>query len=66
MTGDERKKYTRAVNCMFSMPSRFDKAVFPGVRTRYDDFVAHHIDTARIHHASVRNSASSSSGVLSR
>jgi tyrosinase len=46
----ERKAYIDAVKCLQKKPSKSDKNWAPGARTRYDDFVAIHIDkTLTIH-----------------
>ncbi|KAK8095308.1 hypothetical protein PG999_013330 [Apiospora kogelbergensis] len=50
MAAAERKSYTKAVNCLMSKPSMLDPAMVPGAKTRYDDFVAQHINqTLSIH-----------------
>jgi tyrosinase len=50
MSADERKAYIKAVQCMFASPSKSDAALVPGAKTRYDDFVAQHINqTLTIH-----------------
>jgi tyrosinase len=54
MTADDRKDYSRAVYCLMNTPSRYNKTEFPGARTRFDDYVAHHISVTPIHHGSVR------------
>jgi hypothetical protein len=43
LTVDERIKYTQAVNCLMSTPAKFKK-YFPVAETRYDDFVALHVN----------------------
>ncbi|KAI9929412.1 hypothetical protein ASPWEDRAFT_51984 [Aspergillus wentii DTO 134E9] len=46
----ERKEYTDAVLCLASKPSRINHTFAPGARSRYDDFVATHINqTMYIH-----------------
>jgi tyrosinase len=46
----ERKDYIDAVKCLQKAPGKSDPNWAPGVRTRYDDFVAIHIDlTTQIH-----------------
>lgn len=46
----ERKAYISAVQCLFSKPAKSDPATVPGAKTRYDDFVAQHINqTLSIH-----------------
>ncbi|KAI4948928.1 hypothetical protein J4E91_005390 [Alternaria rosae] len=50
MSAKERKAYISAVQCMFDAPSQSDPALVPGAKTRYDDFVAQHINqTLAIH-----------------
>ncbi|KAI1849818.1 hypothetical protein JX265_012284 [Neoarthrinium moseri] len=50
LSATERKSYTSAVNCLMKKPSRSDPAVVPGAKSRYDDFVAQHINqTLSIH-----------------
>ncbi|RGP71029.1 tyrosinase [Fusarium sporotrichioides] len=46
----ERKAYIDAVLCLREKPSKADPSFAPGARTRYDDFVAVHINqTSSIH-----------------
>lgn len=46
----EREAYTCAVLCLQGKPSKSDPALVPGARSRYDDFVATHINqTMSIH-----------------
>ncbi|KAF5026427.1 hypothetical protein F66182_1492 [Fusarium sp. NRRL 66182] len=46
----ERKAYIKAVLCLRKKPSKADPTFAPGARTRYDDFVAVHINqTLSIH-----------------
>ncbi|KAH8195633.1 hypothetical protein TruAng_010190 [Truncatella angustata] len=50
LSAKERKSYTSAVNCLMTLPSKYDPAVVPGAKSRYDDFVAQHINqTLTIH-----------------
>ncbi|KAJ4364847.1 hypothetical protein N0V95_000596 [Ascochyta clinopodiicola] len=50
MSTKERKAYIDAVQCMFSAPAQSDPKLVPGAKTRYDDFVAQHINqTTSIH-----------------
>lgn len=49
----ERKAYTDAVLCLQSKPSKFPAGVAPGAKTRYDDFVAVHINSTLFIHATV-------------
>ncbi|RPA83917.1 Di-copper centre-containing protein [Ascobolus immersus RN42] len=50
LSNKAKKKYTAAINCLHSKPSRYDPVEVPGAKTRYDDFVAVHIiQTQRIH-----------------
>ncbi|OAG02011.1 Di-copper centre-containing protein [Paraphaeosphaeria sporulosa] len=46
----ERKEYIAAVQCLTTKPSKTPSSVAPGAKTRYDDFVATHINqTLSIH-----------------
>jgi tyrosinase len=46
----DKKAYIDAVLCLRKKPSKADPAFAPGARTRYDDFVAVHINqTLSIH-----------------
>ncbi|VUC36769.1 unnamed protein product [Clonostachys rosea] len=50
LSSNERKDYINAVLCLTKKPSKADPAFAPGARTRYDDFVAVHINqTLSIH-----------------
>lgn len=40
MAPAERKNYTDAVLCLTRKPPRLPTAEYPGVRSRFDDFVA--------------------------
>ncbi|KAF6520643.1 hypothetical protein HZS61_014901 [Fusarium oxysporum f. sp. conglutinans] len=46
-----RKAYINAVLCLRKKPSKADPSFAPGARTRYDDFVAVHINQTRTIHA---------------
>jgi tyrosinase len=50
LTGNERKAYTKAVNCLLSRPSKFAPGLLPGVKNRYDDFVAQHMNQTTTSH----------------
>jgi tyrosinase len=41
MAPAERKNYTDAVLCLTRKPPRLPTAEYPGVRSRFDDFVAY-------------------------
>ncbi|KAI7780572.1 hypothetical protein LA080_015855 [Diaporthe eres] len=46
----EKKEYIGAVQCLLKLPSKSDPTFAPGARSRYDDFVAVHINqTLSIH-----------------
>ncbi|KAJ5584614.1 N-acetyl-6-hydroxytryptophan oxidase ivoB [Penicillium hispanicum] len=48
----ERSGYTNAVLCMQRQPPRLSTADYPGVRNRFDDFVATHINyTLHVHYS---------------
>ncbi|UKZ80146.1 hypothetical protein TrVFT333_007903 [Trichoderma virens FT-333] len=50
LTSAERTAYITAVKCLMNKPSTADPSFAPGARTRYDDFVAIHINqTLSIH-----------------
>ncbi|GAB7350570.1 hypothetical protein MBLNU459_g1146t1 [Dothideomycetes sp. NU459] len=50
MSKSARVAYTDAVTCLQSLPSQLDSATYPGAKSRYDDFMAIHINmTSRIH-----------------
>lgn len=50
MSKDERKSYTKAVTCLQALPSLLDNDIYPGAKSRYDDFLAVHINmTYKIH-----------------
>ncbi|KAF7717663.1 Uncharacterized protein PECH_002957 [Penicillium ucsense] len=52
MTPTERKSYTDAVLCLARKPPRLSTALYPGVRSRFDDFVATHINyTLHVHYS---------------
>ncbi|KAL4747750.1 hypothetical protein BDW72DRAFT_181872 [Aspergillus terricola var. indicus] len=46
----ERKEYIDAVQCLIDSPSQIDPSFAPGARTRFDDFVAVHINQTFIIH----------------
>jgi len=41
LTPDQRTEYTNAVLCMQKQPQQLPREEFPGVRNRFDDFVAY-------------------------
>ncbi|KAH8808754.1 hypothetical protein F5884DRAFT_381033 [Xylogone sp. PMI_703] len=50
LSSSERIAYTNAVLCLMKKPSKSDPTLVPGARSRYDDFVATHINqTLTIH-----------------
>lgn len=50
MSKEDRKAYIKAVQCLRELPSKSDKTWAPAARTRYDDFVAVHVNqTLYIH-----------------
>ncbi|KAI0410943.1 hypothetical protein F5X98DRAFT_384601 [Xylaria grammica] len=50
LSAADRKAYIKAVLCVTTSPSKLDAAKYPGAKTRYDDFVAVHINqTMSIH-----------------
>ena len=53
MAPSERKAYTNAVLCLQSKPSKFAPGVVPGAKTRYDDFLAVHMNQTLVIHGTV-------------
>lgn len=51
----ERREYINAVLCLQRKEAITPRAEVPGVRTRYDDFVASHINQTFFTHATVRS-----------
>ncbi|KAK8064684.1 hypothetical protein PG994_007322 [Apiospora phragmitis] len=50
LTDGEKKAYITAVQCLMSAPSKLNPTKYPGAKTRFDDFVAVHINqTLSIH-----------------
>lgn len=53
MTKAERRDYIQAAKCLYEAPSKLhaaDPQTYPGLRSRYDDFVAVHLEqTLSIH-----------------
>ena len=47
----ERKAYSNAVLCLQAKPSKLDPALYPGAKTRFDDFVIVHVNQSRSIHA---------------
>lgn len=52
MSKPQRKDYIRAVHCLHTLPSKSDPAWAPAARTRYDDFVAVHMNMTMSVHGS--------------
>ncbi|KAI2631346.1 Di-copper centre-containing protein [Hypomontagnella submonticulosa] len=51
LSKNERKAYTDAVLCLQNLPAKTPASVAPGAKSRYDDFVATHIQqTLNIHY----------------
>jgi len=46
----ERKDYIRAVQCLQTLPSKSDPAWAPAAKSRYDDFVAVHVNQTMFIH----------------
>ena len=53
MAPSARQEYTNAVLCLQSKPSQFAPGVVPGAKTRYDDFVAVHMNQTLVIHGTV-------------
>jgi tyrosinase len=56
----EREDYIKAVLCLQSLPARHDSKAVPGAKSRFDDFVAVHINLTTSVHGTVRSSLSHS------
>jgi tyrosinase len=50
MAKAERKGYIRAVQCLQTLPSKSDPAWAPAAKSRYDDFVAVHVNQTMFIH----------------
>ena len=50
MAKAERKDYIRAVQCLRTLPSKSDPAWAPAAKSRYDDFVAVHVNQTMFIH----------------
>jgi len=49
----EKKAYLKSVLCLQALPARTPSNLAPGARTRYDDFVATHINQTLMIHRTV-------------
>lgn len=50
MSNEDRKSFTDAIMCLKEVPTTADASVYPGVKSRYDEYVATHINmTMNIH-----------------
>ncbi|KAJ1336158.1 tyrosinase [Microdochium nivale] len=50
LSNTEKREYIRAVKCLMDTPSRIPEGVAPGAKSRYDDFVAVHINQTQTIH----------------
>ncbi|KAF9878298.1 hypothetical protein CkaCkLH20_04336 [Colletotrichum karsti] len=50
LTDDEKIAYTGALNCLMTTPARTPSDLVPGAKSRYDDFVATHINQTEVIH----------------
>lgn len=53
LKGHEKRNYIQAVQCLMHAPPKTPRSVAPGVRSRYDDFVATHINQTLTIHGTV-------------
>lgn len=58
LSGEDRIAYTNAVLCLQSKKPITPPALVPGVRSRYDDFVASHMNQSFTIHGTVGGSYS--------
>ncbi|KAJ4300006.1 hypothetical protein N0V90_005254 [Kalmusia sp. IMI 367209] len=54
LSAPEKKAYIAAVQCLNSKPSKTPLSLAPGAKTRYDDFVATHINQTLTIHGTVK------------
>jgi hypothetical protein len=54
LSKQEKKDYIAAVQCLYQKPSKTPPILAPGAKTRYDDFVATHINQTLSIHGTVR------------
>lgn len=59
LSADDKKAYIKAVLCVTASPSKLDPAKVPGAKTRFDDFVAVHINQTMSIHGTVSSAYSS-------
>ncbi|KAK7951219.1 uncharacterized protein PG986_006947 [Apiospora aurea] len=52
LSDEEKLEYTRAIKCLMAKPATVDPEKVPGARSRYDDFVAAHINNTQSIHNS--------------
>ena len=50
----EREDYIKAVQCLQSLPPKTSTSEVPGVRSRFDDFLAVHVQQTDSIHGTVR------------
>lgn len=50
MSKADRKSYIAAVQCLRNLPSKSDKSWAPAAKTRFDDFVAIHVNQTMFIH----------------
>lgn len=55
MAEADRKAYTDAVTCLQSLPAQTPSDLVPGAKSRYDDFVAVHMNQTLTIHYTVSN-----------
>lgn len=54
MSEADRKNYTDAVTCLQNLPANTPSDLVPGAKSRYDDFVAAHINQTLTIHETVK------------
>jgi len=52
MFDNEHLSYVNAIKCLQNLPGKTGH-LYPGVRSRYDDYVATHITTTELYHYTV-------------
>ena len=50
MFASERKAYISSVQCLMAKPSKVDHTLYPGAKSRFDDFIVVHANYSRSIH----------------
>jgi len=66
MPAAQRKQYIAAMLCLMTKPSKLDKTKYPGAKSRYEDFVAVHMNQTMNIHGTVRTRATMAGNLASK